>query len=66
MLRDSAHLMSGVLPAEMGDRITDNLPGASETTKDIQEAGENLGKAGDSLGEASGSGLELLKDETAD
>jgi len=66
MLRDSAHLMSGVLPAEMGDRITDNLPGASETTKDIQEAGENLGKAGDSLGEASGSGLELLKDETTD
>ncbi len=66
MLRDSAHLMSGMLPTEMAKRITDNLPGASETTKDIQEAGENLGKAGDSMGEASGSGLELLKDETAD
>ena len=65
MLRDSAHLMSGMLPTEMAERITDNLPGASETTKDIQEAGENLGKAGDSMGEASGSGLDLLQDETA-
>ncbi|MEK9855716.1 MAG: CvpA family protein, partial [Rhodobiaceae bacterium] len=64
MLRDSAHLMSGMLPTEMAKRITDNLPGASETTKDIQEAGENLGKAGDSMGEASGSGLDLLQDET--
>jgi hypothetical protein len=64
MLRDSTHLMSGMLPTEMAERITDNLPGASETTKDIQEAGENLGKAGDSMGEASGSGLDLLRDET--
>lgn len=64
MLRDGAHLMSGMLPTEMAERITDNLPRASETTKDIQEAGENLGKAGDSMGEASGSGLDLLQDET--
>jgi membrane protein required for colicin V production len=64
MLRDSAHLMSGWLPAEMGDRIIDNLPGPSDTTKDIQDAGKTLEKAGDSLGEAGGSSLDLLEDET--
>lgn len=64
MLRDSAHLMSGWLPAEMGDRIVDNLPGASDTTKDIQDAGENLGKASEGLGEAGDSSLDLLDDET--
>ena len=31
--------LDGVSPAEMGDRIVDNLPGASDTTKDIQDAG---------------------------
>lgn len=64
MLRDSAHLMSGWLPAEMGDRIVDNLPDASETTKDIKEAGETLGEASESLGEAGESSLDLLDDET--
>lgn len=56
-LRDSAHLMSGLLPSEMRDRIIDNLPGPSDTTKDIQETGESIGESGRT-------GLDLLEDET--
>jgi len=58
MLRDSAYLMSGWLPSELGDRIIDNLPDASDTAKDLQDASEGVGKA-------AGSGLKLLDDETA-
>jgi len=57
-LRDSAHLMSGLLPADMRDRIINNLPDASETTEDIKNTS-------DSIGEAGSAGLELLEDETA-
>ena len=58
MLRDSAHLMSGLLPTDMRARIVDNLPGASETTKDIQDAG-------DSITDPDGTSLDLLEDETS-
>ena len=58
MLRDSAHLMSGLLPTDMRKRIVDNLPGASETTKDIQDAG-------DSITDPDGTSLDLLEDETS-
>lgn len=57
MLRDSAHLMSGLLPSDMRDRIVTNLPDASATTKDIRKAGENLGKNDNTS-------LDLLEDET--
>ena len=58
MLRDSAHLMSGLLPTDMRARIVDNLPRASETTKDIQDAG-------DSITDPDGTSLDLLEDETS-
>ena len=58
MLRDSAHLMSGLLPTDMRARIVDNLPGASETTKDIQDAG-------DRITDPDGTSLDLLEDETS-
>ena len=57
MLRDSAHLMSGLLPSDMRDRIVTNLPDASATAKDIRKAGENLGKNDNTS-------LDLLEDET--
>ena len=57
MLRDSAHLMSALLPSDMRDRIVTNLPDASATTKDIRKAGENLGKNDNTS-------LDLLEDET--
>lgn len=58
MLRGGAHLMSGLLPTDIRDRVIDNLPTPAETTTEIQEAG-------DSLGEAGASGLELFEDEAA-
>ncbi len=58
MLRDSAHLMSGLLPSEMRNRIVNNLPDASDTAKDLQDASDSMGTAGES-------GLKLLEDETA-
>ena len=58
MLRDSAHLMSGLLPSEMRNRIVNNLPDASDTAKDLQDASDSMGTAGESS-------LKLLEDETA-
>ena len=58
MLRGGAHLMSGLLPTDIRDRVIDNLPTPAETTTEIKEAG-------DSLGEAGASGLELFEDEAA-
>lgn len=67
LLRESAHLTSGLLPEDMRDRVVDNLPDAAPVTEDLQEAGEAVG---DSLEEAGGAdssnssgGLELLSDE---
>lgn len=57
VLRDSAILMAGLLPADMQGRIVDSLPEAGETAKDIEEAGERVGEAG-------AAGLDLLEDET--
>ena len=58
MLRGGAHLMSGLLPTDIRDRVIDNLPTPAETTTEIEEAG-------DSLGEVGASGLELFEDEAA-
>ena len=58
MLRGGAHIVSGMLPDDIRDRVIDNLPAPTEPTTEIQEAG-------DSLGEAGASGLELFEDETA-
>ena len=57
-LRGGAHLMSGLLPTDIRDRVIDNLPTPAETTTEIEEAG-------DSLGEVGASGLELFEDEAA-
>ena len=60
-LRESAHLTSGMLPPDMGDRITDNLPDAAPATEELQEAGEAVGEAVES---SEVEGMELLKDES--
>jgi len=60
-LRESAHLMSGVLPPDMADKITDNLPDAAPVTEELQEAGEAVGEA---VENSEVDGLELLKDES--
>ena len=60
-LRESAHLMSGVLPPDMGDKITDNLPDAAPVTEELQEAGEAVGEA---VENNEVEGLELLQDES--
>ena len=60
-LRESAHLMSGVLPPDMGDKITDNLPDAAPVTEELQEAGEAVGEA---VENSEVEGLELLQDES--
>ena len=70
MLRDSAHLMSGLLPSEIRERIITNLPDASATTQDIQDAGESLGESvgeniGENAGDSDSTSLDLLEDETA-
>ena len=70
MLRDSAHLMSGLLPSEIRERIITNLPDASATKQDIQDAGESLGESvgeniGENAGDSDSTSLDLLEDETA-
>ena len=60
-LRESAHLMSGVLPPDMGDRIVDNLPDAAPATEELQEAGEAVGEA---VEDSQVKGLDLLDDES--
>ena len=58
MLRGSAHVMSGLLPTDIRERVVDSLPAPDDATTEIKEAG-------DALGEAGASGLELFEDETA-
>ena len=60
-LRKSAHLMSGVLPPDMSDKITDNLPDAAPVTEELQEAGKAVGEA---VENSEAEGLELLQDES--
>ena len=60
-LRESAHLMSGVLPPDMGDKITDNLPDAAPVTEELQEAGKAVGEA---VENNEVEGLDLLQDES--
>jgi len=60
-LRESAHLMSGMLPPDMRDRVVNNLPDASKTTEELQDAGGAVGKA---VEETGATGLQLLKDES--
>ena len=66
-LRDSAHLMSGVLPPDMREQLIENLPEASETTEELQEAGEAVSEliedAASDNSDGSGGGLSLLQDE---
>lgn len=57
MLRGGAHVMSGLLPTDIRDRVMDNLPVPTPATTEIKEAE-------DALGEAGASGLELFEDET--
>ena len=57
MMRGGAHVMSGLLPTDIRDRVMDNLPVPTPATTEIKEAG-------DALGEAGASGLELFEDET--
>ena len=60
-LRESAHLMSGVLPPDMADKITDNLPDAAPVTEELQEAGKAVSEA---VENSEVEGLELLQDES--
>ena len=66
-LRESAHLMSGVLPPDMREQLIENLPDASETTEELQEAGEAVSEriedAASDNNDGSGGGLNLLQDE---
>ena len=66
-LRESAHLMSGVLPPDMREQLIENLPDASETTEELQEAGETVSEriedAASDKNDGSGGGLNLLQDE---
>lgn len=66
-LRESAHLMSGVLPPDMREQLIENLPDASETTEELQEAGEAVSEriedAASDNNDGSGGGLNLLLDE---
>ena len=66
-LRESAHLMSGVLPPDMREQLIENLPDASETTEELQKAGEAVS---DRIEDATSGknvgldgGLKLLRDE---
>ena len=67
-LRESAHLMSGVLPPDMREQLVENLPNASEKTEELQEAGEAVIKriedAAPDNNDGSGGGLNLLQDES--
>ena len=60
-LRESAHLTSGMLPPDMGARITDNLPDAAPVTEELHEAGEAIGET---VEDSDVQGLELLQDES--
>ena len=60
-LRESAHLMSGVLPPDMADKITDNLPDAAPVTEELQEGGKAVGEA---VENSEVEGLDLLQDES--
>jgi len=60
-LRQSAHLMSGMLPPDMRDRIVDNLPDAAPATEELRDAGEAVGKIAE---DSEIKGLELLEDES--
>ena len=60
-LRESAHLMSGMLPPDMSARIVDNLPDAADATEELKEAGEAVGGA---VEDSEVKGLELLDDES--
>ena len=66
-LRESAHLMSGVLPPDMREQLIENLPDASETTEELQEAGEAVSKLleddASNNNDGSGGGLNLPQDE---
>ena len=66
-LRESAHLMSGVLPPDMREQLIENLPDASETTEELQEAGEAMSEriedAASDNNDGSVGGLNLLQDE---
>ncbi len=66
-LRESAHLMSGVLPPDMREQLIENLPDASEKTEELQEAGEavreRIEDAPSDINDGSGGGLNLLQDE---
>ena len=67
VLRESAHLMSGVLPPDMREQLSENLPDASETTEELQEAreavSERIEDAASDNNDGSGGGLNLLQDE---
>ena len=67
-LRESAHLMSGVLPPDMREQLIENLPDASETTEELQEAAEavsvRIEDAQSDNNDESGGGLNLLQDES--
>ena len=68
VLRESAHLTSGMLPDDMRKRVVDNLPDAAPVTEELQDAGEAAGDslegAGDGDTSNSGSSLDLLSDES--
>ena len=59
--------MSGVLPPDMREQLIENLPDASETTEELQEAGEAVSEriedAASDNNDGSGGGLNLLQDE---
>ncbi len=67
LLREGAHLTSGLLPDEMRARVVDSLPDPAPVTEELQEAGEAVGdsleKTDSSGNPDSGGGLELLSDE---
>lgn len=67
VLRESAHLTSGMLPEDMRKRVVDNLPDAAPVTEELQDAGEAVGDSLEGVGDGdtsnSGSSLDLLSDE---
>ena len=67
VLRESAHLTSGMLPEDMRKRVVDNLPDAAPVTEELQEAGEAVGESledtSDGSTSNSGGSLDLLSDE---
>ena len=67
LLRESAHLTSGLLSDEMRARVIDSLPDPAPVIEELQEAGQAVGdsleKTDSSGNPDSGGGLELLSDE---